>query len=147
MQAREGGWRPGRGGGRAAQVAKQECSCGTPDSKPPPFLPLLPERCEGFPRSLLNTQLCFTGKHSGKGTDLMSVSECQGHRSKVPQTGRLKQQNSMLRVLAAGSLRSGCRQGWFLRRAGGENLFWSSPPHPLLLLSVFRIPWFVATSP
>ena len=89
---------------------------GTPDGKPAPSYPP-PEARRCPPSGSLITQLRI-GETRGKGTDLAPVPEPPERRTtdRATQTAELWSQGS-----AAGSLRSGCRQGWFLQKARREK--------------------------
>lgn len=53
-------------------------------------------------------------------TQNLSDFTCSACYNKIPRTGWLRNRNSLLTVLAAGSPRSGCHQGW------GKALFWAA---------------------
>lgn len=114
---------------------------GTPDGKPAPsYPPPAARRCP--PSGSLITQLRI-GETRGKGTDLAPVPGPPERRTtdRATQTAELWSQGS-----AAGSLRSGCRQGWFLQKARREKCSGFAPRCRLFLVFAANLPHFLVCS-
>ena len=137
------GWRSEREGLR---TAKQESACGGAEPQTASLPPSHPRqrRDARSPGSLLLTQLRI--RETQKGTDLAPVPGPSERRTtdRATQTTELWPQGS-----EAGSLRSGCRQDWFLQKARREHVFWFLPlsaGYFWCLLPIFLISWLVAAS-